>query len=69
MAEIFKTNVQQNKHAEKLKAELSTYFPGSKIKFDLEDCDKILRVEGENITAAKVVELVEKRGFYCTELA
>lgn len=68
MAEVFKTNVQQDKQAKKLIAVLYSHFPDSKINFDLEDCDKILRVEGRNVTPHHVVSLVEKMGFNCVEL-
>lgn len=68
MAEVFKTNVQQDKQAKKLIAVLYSHFPDSKINFDLEDCDKILRVEGRNVTPQHVVSLIEKMGFNCAEL-
>jgi hypothetical protein len=46
MIEIFKTNVQEVSHANEIVALLLEYYPGSKINFDMHDCDKILRVEG-----------------------
>ncbi len=68
MVEVFKTNVQKQTEAKKIINLLGRYFPNSKINFDLDDCDKVLRVEGRNIAVEKVVELVEKNGFNCAEL-
>jgi predicted RNA-binding protein YlqC (UPF0109 family) len=44
---------------------LSQAFPSFKINFDLSDCDKVLRVEGENITALRIMTLVKEQGFTC----
>ena len=49
MIEVFKTNVQEFSEAQKLVALLRKHFPNSKINFDLDDCDKVLRVEGNNL--------------------
>jgi hypothetical protein len=68
MVEVFKTNVQKDKQAKSLVNLLYLHFPNSKINFDLDDCDKILRVEGRDIAAVKVMELVKQNGFYCTAL-
>lgn len=68
MVEVFKTNVQKISQAKKLIALLLEHFPGNKINFDLHDCDKILRVEGENLEVKKVVMLVSENGFFCTVL-
>lgn len=68
MVEVFKTNVEQTAHAEKLAALLRLHFPGSKVNFDLEDCDRILRVEGQSFAPDKVQMLVAAHGFSCTVL-
>jgi hypothetical protein len=44
---------------------LSEAFPSSKINFDLLDCDKVLRVEGDNIEALSIMGLVKENGFRC----
>lgn len=43
----------------------SNYFSYSngKINFDLEDCDRILRVEAESISYQTIIELLNKNGF------
>jgi hypothetical protein len=68
MVEVFKTNVQEIGHAKKLVNLLLQQFPGSRINFDLHDCDKILRVESENINTETVMMLVEQNGFQCNML-
>jgi hypothetical protein len=68
MVEVFKTNVQEFAEAQKLVAVLRRHFPGSKINIDLDDCDKVLRVEGNNLPVEKVMTLVTEKGFACTVL-
>jgi hypothetical protein len=68
MVEVFKTNVQEFSEAQKLLALLRRHFPGAKINFDLDDCDKVLRVEGNNLPVEKLMTLVMKKGFLCTML-
>jgi hypothetical protein len=47
---------------------LSEAFPSSKINFDLSDCDKVLRVEGDNLEALRIMILVKEYGFNCEVL-
>lgn len=66
--EVFKTNVMEVSIANRLTILLIEHFPGNKINFDMHDCDKILRVEGENFIACKVRKVVEENGFACSAL-
>ena len=68
MVEVFKTNVEQKEMAEQLVSTLRIHFPFSKINFDLEDCDKILRIEGNQICIQTIIELMKGRGFECEVL-
>jgi hypothetical protein len=68
MVEVFKTNVQQFTEAQKLVALLRRHFPGTKINIDMDDCDKVLRVEGANLRIEKLMTLVTEKGFLCTVL-
>jgi hypothetical protein len=68
MVEVFKTNVQEASEANKLVSLLLQHFPGSKINFDLHDCDKILRVEGKNFANETIMVLVKENGFACDVL-
>ena len=44
---------------------LMEQYPASKINFDLEDCDKILRVEGKDFCTHHIIELLKLNGHYC----
>jgi hypothetical protein len=68
MVEVFKTNVQEATQAEKLVNLLYSSFPARKINFDLEDCDKILRIDGHDHYSSKVIETLRNNGVWCEEL-
>ena len=68
MVEVFKTNVQKKAQSKMLLCILSKAFPSFKINFDLSDCDKVLRVEGGNMEALRIMVLVKEYGFYCEVL-
>jgi hypothetical protein len=68
MVEVFKTNVQKKKQSKMLLCILSEAFPSFKINFDLSDCDKVLRVEGDNMEAFRVMLLVREHGYACEVL-
>jgi hypothetical protein len=65
MVEVFKTDVQKKAESKMLLCILSEALPSSKINFDLSDCDKVLRVEGEDIEALRIMMLVQEYGFMC----
>ena len=65
MVEVFKTNVQKKTQSKMLLSILSEAFPSFKINFDLSDCDKVLRVEGDNIEALRIMILVKEYGVKC----
>ena len=65
MVEVFKTNVPSQTQANSILISLQKNFPAHKINFDLDDCDKVLRVQGRNISTKKVIVLVNKNGYDC----
>ncbi|MBS1513080.1 MAG: hypothetical protein JST86_19745 [Bacteroidetes bacterium] len=65
MVEIFKTNVIKKTQSKMLLDILSAAFPLCKINFDLSDCDKVLRVEGEQMEVSRIMILVNENGFIC----
>lgn len=65
MVEVFKTNVHKKAQSKMLLCILSEAFPSFKINFDLSDCDKVLRVEGDNMEASRIMILVKENGFKC----
>lgn len=68
MVEVFKTNVQKKAQSKMLLAMLSEAFPAFKINFDLSDCDRVLRVEGDNMDSLRIIILVKEYGFSCEVL-
>ena len=65
MVEVFKTNVRGIRQANHIIQKLAKEFPGHKINFDLSDCDKILRVQGENILESKIISIVTELNYKC----
>ena len=68
MVEVFKTNVQKKTESRMLLSVLSEAFPSTKINFDLSDCDRVLRVEGDNLEALRIMILIKQYGFHCEVL-
>ena len=68
MVEAFRTNVQKKAESKMLLSVLSEAFPSFKINFDLSDCDKVLRVEGDNMEALRIMILLKEYGFRCEVL-
>ena len=69
MVEVFKTNVQSSSEARLIIQKLAEEFPEHKINFDLSDCDKILRVQGNAIKEAKIIHIVTSLKYYCEVLS
>jgi len=67
MVEIFKTDVEKGKEAILLAA-LANIFPHCRINFDLEDCDRVLRVEGRDICCDTIISLLNTHDCYCAIL-
>lgn len=59
MVEVFKTNVRKKVHSKWVLTYLTEIFPSYKFNIDLSDCDKVLRVEGENIATSQIIALVK----------
>lgn len=68
IVEIFKTNIGIAAEAERIIFLLLQQFPGSRTTIDLEDCDKVLRVEGFGVCAQEIILLVQENGFHCNVL-
>ena len=65
---VFKTNVTNRKSVSRV-ASLLTSFPTiSEWNFDLEDCDKILRIEANGVNPLLIEQLLHNAGFNCREL-
>ena len=66
--EIFKTNITQSKQANYIVSLLQLYFSDCLINFDLEDCDRILRIEGNRESFDMVTQVVDQQGYLCEML-
>lgn len=66
--EVFKTNVAEEKEADRISSLLAQTFPRYAIHFDLEDCDRILRIEGDVIHNEHIISLLANQGYDCTVL-
>ncbi len=65
MVEVFKTNVRSIRKAKHIIQKLAKEFPAHKINFDLDDCDKILRVQGKNILQKRIINVVTDLNHQC----
>ena len=63
--EIFKTNVTSPEAAAWLAEILKTLFPRCRINFDLQDCDRILRIQGDSIETSRVVSVLKMYHYEC----
>lgn len=68
MIEVFKTSVREPCQADEVIRLLIRHFPGHKVNFDLEDCDRVLRMEGHRFSISRVKNLVRRQGFVCQVL-
>ncbi len=63
--EVFKTNVKHKTAAKKILAEIGSHQPEYKCNFDLEDCDKVLRIEntGGNVDNKLIFLILQKNNY------
>lgn len=64
---VFKTSVKYKKDIVKIK-KIFEVSNDLLISFDLEDCDKIMRTEGNSYTVDEIIEKIQTLGYYCEEL-
>lgn len=64
---VFKTNIRYKKNISSIKPHLSGVSIHS-WNVDLEDCDKILRVEALNVHPLSIEKLLHNAGYYCEDL-
>jgi hypothetical protein len=61
MIEVFKTNVNKPAQAEQLVQLIQQTFAGYNANFDLEDCDRILRIKSRTlINSGEVIRLLSR---------
>ena len=67
--EVFTTNVQEVAQANNLILLLLEIFPDYSINFDLEDCDRILRIESDKIDSTEIIRLLNSKNVRCEILS
>lgn len=67
---VYKTNIDDSSEASTIVTEIRRVLPGSDPSFDLEDCDKVLRVEyqSSNMDKTKVESILEDYGYQISPL-
>ena len=65
MVEVFKTNVHCAEAAAQLLQVLRHRWAACQVSFDLDDCDRVLRIAGPGILTEQVILLVQQYGFEC----
>jgi len=67
VVKVFKTNVQDHDVARQIVFVLHHTFSYCMANFDLDDCDRILRVEtrGELVQVSEIKLLLAEYGYYC----
>lgn len=65
MVEVFKTDVKNQNQADFLIREIQNKFSTCEVNFDLDDCDKVLRVESRKgeIPSPSIISLLNGYGF------
>lgn len=69
MIHVFKTSVISEKQVQLVGSFLNILLPFGEWNFDLEDCDKILRIESAAVPPETVITILNSQGFYCRELS
>lgn len=65
---IFKTSVTRQSQASKVYALLAGFANIHQVSLDLDDCDRVLRVVGNNPSANLIKTTINSLGFLCAEL-
>lgn len=69
MVEVFKTNIENRKQAGLVLYCIHRKFREYAANFDLDDCDRILRVESrDKIQAPSLIQVVQALGFHAEVL-
>jgi len=66
---VFKTSVERESDVKKITPLLNDLMThNDKWNFDLEDCDKILRVESDGLKSSVIEYALQEVGYQCSEL-
>ena len=65
---VFKTNVRNKKHVTEIAIRLEQFPDINRWNFDLQDKDKILRIETLDLSPKIIETTLHQAGYYCEEL-
>ena len=65
---VYKTSVKTKMQVKKLKPHIDKILPNEKWNFDLEDSDKILRIDSEENIRLVIIDLLNIHNHTCEEL-
>ena len=65
---VFKTNVRSKKHITIVAHRLKRFPDINKWNFDLQDKDRILRIEADDLSPKLIEEVLTDAGYFCEEL-
>ena len=65
---VFKTSVETKLQVQQLQPHIDTLVPNAAWNFDLQDCDKILRIDSEENIVQTIIHLLKMNNFFCEEL-
>jgi hypothetical protein len=66
--EVFKTNIKERSQSLEVIETMHQRFPLYKTTIDMEDRDKVLRVEALSIDHRDIIYLLSEKGFVCEVL-
>jgi hypothetical protein len=65
---IFKTNVRSKKHVSIVAHRLDHFSVINRWNFDLQDKDRILRIEADDLSPKLIENVLQEAGYFCQEL-
>ena len=65
---VFKTSVKTKMQVQQLQPHIDIIVPIATWNFDLQDCDKILRIDSEDDIVLNIIHLLKTHDFFCEEL-
>jgi hypothetical protein len=68
LIEVFKTTIEHHKDADRLRAQLVAVYPRLQINFDLDDCDRIMRVVGHDLPIREIITIAATLGYTISTL-
>ena len=65
---VFKTNLTNPNRVHDVETSLDIHPNIFRWNVDLQDCDNVLRIEANDLSAKKIESILSSAGYYCEEL-